>query len=85
MKTFLKIALLVLGALVLIKLLPFTIAVGCAIGAIATAALLVGVSAAAVVLCVAAIFLAVLSPLWLPVAAVIGMVSLFRRSKRVAA
>lgn len=84
MKTFLKIALIVLGVLVLIKLLPFTLIAGCVIGAVAAVALVVGVSSAAVILCVAALFLAVLSPIWLPVAAIVGIVSLFRRQKRAA-
>lgn len=85
MKTFLKIALIAFGVLVLIKLLPFTLIAGCVIGAVAAAALVVGVSSAAVILCVAALLLAVFSPIWLPVAAVIGIVSLFRRNKRASA
>lgn len=84
MKTFLKIALIALAVLVLIKLLPFTLIAGCIIGAVAAIALVVGVSSAAAILCVAALFLAVLSPIWLPVAAVIGIVSLVRRNKRAA-
>ncbi len=82
MKTFLKIALIVLAVLVMIKLLPITLLAGCAIGVAAVIALMVGVSAAAAILCIAALFLAVLSPIWLPIVAVIGIISLFRRNKR---
>lgn len=79
MKTFLKIALIIFAALVAIKLLPLTLAAGCIIGGAAVIALVVGVSAAAVLLCVAAALIAVLSPIWLPVVAVLGVVSLCRK------
>jgi hypothetical protein len=80
-KTFLKIALIVLAALLAIKLLPLTLAAGFFLAAVALLILVVGASAAAVLFCVAVILAAALSPIWLPVLAVIGLVSLIRRSR----
>lgn len=79
MKTFLKILLFVLLAMVVIHifpllLVPATLSVVVMLG---LGALLVGVLAA--LLAVALVVLTVLSPLWLPLLAVFGLVSLCRR------
>ena len=79
MKTFLKILLFVLLAMVVIHvfpllLVPATLSVLVMLG---IGAVLVGVLAA--VLAVALVILTVLSPLWLPGLAVLGLVSLCRR------
>lgn len=82
MKTFLSALLLVLLAVVALKLLPLVFGLACALGALATLVLLAGASAAAVVIAVALVGAAVLSPLWIPVLAVVGIVALVRHRRR---
>jgi hypothetical protein len=82
MKSFLKIFLLVVLALVAIKLLPLTIALGCMLALAVGGLLVVGVSAFAAVLGVAIAVVAALAPLWIPVLAIVGLVSLLRRAGR---
>ena len=82
MKTFLKIALLVVLALVAIKLLPLTLALGCLLGLAVAALLAVGVSALAGMIAIALVVVAALAPLWIPVLAIVGLVSLLRRGGR---
>lgn len=80
MRAFLKILFLVLVALIAVKLLPLTIGLGFVVGfglaflvAIASS-LLAGAG-------VLALFLGIiLSPLWIPVALVVGMIALVRRT-----
>ncbi|MDP3072099.1 MAG: hypothetical protein Q8N18_17535 [Opitutaceae bacterium] len=71
MKSFLKIFLLVCLALVALKLLPLTLALGCIL-----AILLAGLVALGMGLTV------VLAPLWVPVLVVTGIVSLIVRAGR---
>lgn len=85
MKTFLKILLIALAVVVAIKLLPVTLLAGCVLAGMALLVLAIGVSAAAGLFCVAVIMAAALSPVWLPVLAVIGLIRLCRRPKAVAA
>lgn len=82
MKTFLKVLLIVVAAIVAVKLLPATLAFGClmALGLFVAAA--VGVSLLALGFCLALVVLAVLTPIWLPVLAIIGLVMLIRRVTR---
>lgn len=80
MKTFLKILVLTLVALVVIELfpllmIPVVIALGAAIVAMAALA-----GGAAVVIAAVLALLVVLSPLWIPVLAVMGIIALCRRS-----
>jgi len=88
MKTFLKIVLLVIVAVVAVKLLPLTFALGCLLAAAIVGLLAIGVSAIAT-LFGAMIGLAVLlAPIWVPVLALVGLITLIRggtRSSRVAA
>lgn len=81
MKTFLKILLLLLVALIAIKLCPLILLA-------AAAALLVmglvgtlGLSLLAILLVLALVAVAVLSPIWLPVLMVVGIVALIRKAR----
>ncbi len=82
MNSFLKIFLLVVLALVAIKLLPLTLAVGCLLGLSLAGLMLVGVSALAGVLAVAVGLVAALAPLWIPVLAIVGLFAVIRRCSR---
>lgn len=80
MKTFLKILLLAALLIVAIKLSP-VIFIGMVIGLFAAGLLgVVGVSLLVAFLAVALAFAVALSPIWIPVLVVMGLVSLFRRS-----
>jgi hypothetical protein len=85
MNTFLKVILVAFLVLVAIKLLPVTLVAGCILALAALAVLVVGVSAAAALLCLAFVLAAALAPIWLPVLAVVGIISLVRRSRRASA
>ncbi len=79
MKTFLKISLLVVLALVALKCLPFLLAVAC-IGLLVAAVLgACGLTLAVVLLAVGLLLAVALSPIWLTVLLVLGVVSLGRR------
>lgn len=82
MKTFFKIVLIALAVVIAIKLLPLTLLVGCLLGALAMVVMVVSASAAVALFCLAVVLAAVLAPIWLPVLAVIGLVSLLRRRRR---
>ncbi len=80
MKTFLKILVLALLALVVIKLFPLLMipVVVALVGLLIAGAALAG--GALVVLMVTLALLAALSPIWIPVLVVIGLISLIRRT-----
>jgi hypothetical protein len=96
MKTFLKVFLILLLALVALKFLPFVLvpfligglglllAVALAFGGLATAAG-VGLAVLAAIVAVLAVVVAVLSPIWIPVLAVMGLLALLRRPNRITA
>jgi hypothetical protein len=71
MKTFLKIFLLVLLALVALKLLPLTLALGCVMAIVLAGLVMLGLGAAVV-----------LSPIWVPALVITGIVSLILRTGR---
>lgn len=79
MKTFLKVLLGVLGAIIAIKLLPKVIGLGvAAVGVVfglVGAALGIGAAAIAGTIGIATI----LAPLWVPIALIIGVIALCRR------
>jgi hypothetical protein len=80
MKTFLKVALIALAVLVALKLLPVTLlALGLLVAA-TVGVLAVGFSAAVVIACIVLGAAAALSPIWIPVLAVVGIVALVRKS-----
>lgn len=85
MKQFLKIVLLVLAVIVAIKLLPATLALGFAIGLTLALLAAVGFSLFALGSCVVLALAVVLSPVWLPVLAIVGLIVLMRRASRTAA
>lgn len=74
MKTFLKIFLLVCLALVALKLLPLTLALGCVMAIVLAGLVVLGLG-----------FAVVLSPLWVPALVITGIVSLIVRTGRRAA
>ena len=93
MKTFLKFVLCVLLVILAIKFLPvllfpfvvgglgLTLILALAFAAVATVAG-VGVTAVVAIAGVLLALVAVLSPIWIPVLAIIGVIALIRRSNR---
>ncbi len=79
MKTFLKVLLLVVAAIVAVKLLPVALAIGFVLMAPVALLAILGVSVAGALVGAALVVTAVLSPIWLPVLAVVGIVALCRR------
>lgn len=94
MKTGLKIFLVLIAALLVLKLLPVILVMGgfslaglvVVVGGLLVAALgvlvLLGVSVSAAVLAVALAVAVALSPIWVPVLAVIGLIFLLKKAKR---
>lgn len=94
MKTGLKIFLVLIAALLVLKLLPVILVMGgfslaglvVVVGGLLVAALgvlvLLGVSVSAAVLAVALVVAVALSPIWVPVLAVIGLIFLLKKAKR---
>lgn len=82
MKTFIKVLLVALLVIVAIKLCPLILlaALVTLLGALLLGTL--GLSALAGVLLVALLVAVVLSPLWVPVLLVVGIVALWRKSRR---
>jgi hypothetical protein len=79
-KTFLKVVLLVVLALIAVKLLPFTFALGCVLAAAMVALLVLGASMLGVVFGATLLLAAALSPVWLPVLVLIGLIALLKRT-----
>lgn len=82
MNTFLKVVLLLLAAVIAVKLLPLTLAVGCIFAVALGIFALVGMSLVAALICLGLLLGAVLAPIWIPVLAVIGLVALIKRCHR---
>jgi hypothetical protein len=92
MKTGLKIFLVLIAALLVLKLLPVILVMGgfslagLVVGGLLVAALgvlvLLGVSVSVAVLAVALAVAVALSPIWVPVLAVIGLIFLLKKAKR---
>lgn len=82
MKTFLKIVGLVILAVIAIKLLPLTLALGFILGLLAVGLVVLGMSIVAALACLTAVVAAALAPIWIPVLVVAGIVALLRRSSR---
>ncbi|HEY1109015.1 MAG TPA: hypothetical protein VGE76_10295 [Opitutaceae bacterium] len=82
MKTFLKVLCLVVLAVVAIKLLPATIGVAFLVGLALVALIAAGFSVLAGVALAGLILAAVLSPIWVPVALLVGFIALVRRVMR---
>jgi hypothetical protein len=92
MKTGLKIFLVLIAALLVLKLMPVILVMGgfslagLVVGGLLVAALgvlvLLGVSVSVAVLAVALAVAVALSPIWVPVLAVIGLIFLLKKAKR---
>jgi hypothetical protein len=91
MKTFLKVLLILIAAVLVIKLLPVLLVIGGAgIGGLLLAGCLliaavgvlgaVGLSVAAAVMVVALVLGVALSPIWVPIAVVVGIIALMKRA-----
>ena len=85
MKSFLKVVLIVLVALVALKLLPFAFGLGCALAAAVVGLLFVGVSTLFGLIVAAVVLAAILAPIWIPALIIVGLVVLIRRNSRRAA
>ena len=93
MKTFLKVVLILIAAVIVVKLLPALVLIGglslgglvlVGLGLLAVGGVLgaVGLSVAAALLGIAAVVALALSPVWVPVLVIVGIVALVRRSSR---
>jgi hypothetical protein len=83
-KTFLKVVLVLVAALIAIRLLPVTLAIGCGLGLAVLVIAGLGLSAVAVALVVVIALAAVLAPIWLPLLAIIGIIALVKRNRSAA-
>lgn len=79
MKTFFKVLLLVVAVIVAIKLLPATLALGCALVFGLAIAATVGVSLLAVGVVLGLALLVLFAPIWLPIMLLVGLILLIRR------
>ncbi len=79
MKTFLKVLLIVVAVVIAVKLLPIAFVIGCAVAALLAGLAVLGVSLAALLICAALAVAALLSPIWVPILAIVGIVALCRR------
>jgi predicted neutral ceramidase superfamily lipid hydrolase len=82
MNSFLKVVVLILVAIIAVKLLPAMLALGCVLGVAVVALGAIGVSMFGALCLASSVLLAVLSPVWVPVLAVIGVIVLIKRSGR---
>ena len=82
MKSFFKVLLLVIVALIAIKLLPLTIGLGFAAGVLLVALLIGGLSLVASIVALGAAVAAVLAPVWIPVLLLIGFIALVKRATK---
>ncbi len=82
MNSFLKVVLLILVAIIAVKLLPAMLALGFLPGVAVVALGAIGVSVLGALCLASAVLLAVLSPVWVPVLAIIGVIALIKRSGR---
>jgi hypothetical protein len=78
-KAFLKVILLVVLAIIAVKLLPLTFALGCVLALAVLALVAVGVSVMAALLAAIVVLAIASSPIWIPVLAIVGLVTLLKR------
>ncbi len=79
MNNFLKVALLVVAALLAVKLLPLTLGLGFVLGLLVVGLLLLGLSLVAVVAVAAIALGAALAPVWIPLLLILGLIALIKR------
>ena len=82
MKTFLKVVLLLIVALIALKLLPMIFAFGCLLAAAIVAVLAFGGSAIATLFGAMIALAVVLAPIWVPVLGLVGLIALIKRGTR---
>jgi hypothetical protein len=82
MKTFLKVLLLVLVALIVVKCLPLLIAAGFALAGALLGFIALAASAVAALIGSAIVLGALLSPIWIPILAIVGLIALIKRAGR---
>ena len=82
MKGCLKVVLLVIVALIAVKLLPLIFGLGCLLAGAVLGFIALVASAVAALIGSAIVFAAVLSPIWIPALAIIGLIALVKRSSR---
>jgi hypothetical protein len=82
MKTFLKVVLLVIVAVIVVKSLPLLIAAGFALAGALLGFIALAVSALAALVGSAIVLGALLSPIWLPIFALVGLIALIKRGGR---
>lgn len=81
MNPFLKVLLIAIGVIVALKVLPFALVMGgLALAGIAAAAI-AGLSLVAALLGAAFVVAVLLSPIWVPVLMIVGVIALCRRSQ----
>ena len=82
MKTFLKVVLLVIAALIAVKFLPHLFALGWLLAAAIVGLLAIGASVAAAMFGAMIALVVLLAPIWVPVLALVGLIALIKRSTR---
>lgn len=82
MKTFLKVLLLVIAAVVFVKLLPLIFGLGCLLAGATFGFIALAASVIAALLGSALVIMVVLSPIWVPILAVVGIIALVKRGAR---
>ena len=80
MKSFIKFLLIVIIAVIAVKLLPLTFALGCILALALLGMAAFGLSAMAILLAVAITLAAILSPVWIPLLLIVGLIALIKRS-----
>jgi hypothetical protein len=81
-KTFLKVLLLLVAALLALKFLPLIFGLGCAFALAVLGAIAVGASTIVALVGTALVVAALLSPIWVPILLLVGVIALVKRSGR---
>ena len=82
MKTFLKVMLILVAVVLAIKLLPLALGLACAIAGGIAVLVVAGLSLMAGLVGAAMLLALVLSPIWLPLLALVGVIALIRKLSR---
>ncbi|MBI5771774.1 MAG: hypothetical protein HZA93_28645 [Verrucomicrobia bacterium] len=82
MKTFLLVLLILIGVVLAVKLLPFALGLVCVLAGVCALLALVGLSVVAGLACAGLVLALLLSPLWLPLLAIVGVIALVRKLTR---
>ena len=80
MKTFLKVVLLVIAAVVIVKMLPMIFGLGFLFAGAVFGFIALAASVIAALLGSALVVMVVLSPIWVPILAIVGIIALVKRS-----